>query len=328
MLLAFLIRIYTNLLMKKKLISVIIPAYNEDDNISLISIGIQQILEGLDKYVYEIIFVNDWSDDNTWAEICIQCNKYDNIRGVNLSRNFWKEIALTAGLEFSKWDIVITIDADLQHPINKIPDFVKKWEDGFDIVYNKRPKIKWASFFKRFSSKVFYYIFNKISDFKLESSTTDYRLLDRKVVDVFMSLKEKNRMYRWLIDWLWFKKTALVFDALPNKEWRKSSYSMWKLVRLAMNSITSFSLFPLKIVGYLGLFITFFSALLLFIMVSDILLYDIFNFTNLAIVTVINTLLIGIVLMSLWMLALYIANIHEEVLWRPLYVVKDKVNIK
>lgn len=313
--------------MNQALVSVVIPCYREQENISSIYSDLTQVLNNLASYYdYEIIFVNDGSPDYTWMEIQKLCSQDPKVKWVNLSRNFGKEVALTAWLESSLWNIVVTLDADGQHPVEKIPEFIKKWEEWFDIVYNQRPNIEWASMLKKYSSSLFYKVFNFISDFKLESWTTDYRLLDRKVVDIFLKFREKNRLFRWIIDFIGFNKTALVFDALPNKAWRRASYNYFKLYQLALNSITSFSVFPLKLVWYLGLVITLVSTLIFFVMILDKIWILDLDFTNLAIVVVINTILIWIVLMSLWMIALYIANIHAEVIWRPLYIVKDKLN--
>ncbi len=315
--------------MQKKVISVVLPCFREEKNISIIYLELIKILALLkDKYDYEIIYVNDWSLDNTWLEIVKLCKKDEKVIWINFSRNFWKEIALTAWIEKSKWDCVITIDVDWQHPVNKLPDFIKNWENWYEIVYNIRPKIKWASFLKKIFSKVFYFVFNFISDVKMESWTTDYRLLDRKVVDIFLTFTERNRLYRWIVDMIGFNKISLVFDALPNPDWRKPSYNYLKLYNLAINSLTSFSIFPLKLVWYLWLLVTIFSSILLFVMILDKLKVFNFNFTNLGIVVVFNTLFIWIVLMSLWLIALYIARIHEEVIWRPLYIIKDKINLK
>lgn len=313
--------------MEKKLISIVIPAYREEKNIPLIYDELKKILWKVqDKYDYEIIFINDGSPDNTWDKIKKVCEKDKNVKWINLSRNFWKEIAITAWIEKAKWDAVITLDWDWQHPVEKIPDFLKEWEKWYDIVYNKRPKIKWASFIKKLSSKLFYGIFNLFSEFKLESWTTDYRLLDRKVVNYYLKFKEKSRLYRWLTDWLGFNKKALIFDAKERLDWWNSSYSYKNLFNLAINSLTSFSVFPLKLVGYLWFFITFVSWLLLVVIIFDKLFFNIFQFSNLAIVVVLNTILMWIMMMSLGLIALYIARIHEEVLDRPMYIVKDKIN--
>ena len=315
--------------MSKKLISIVIPAYREEKNIPLIYVELKDVLKTIeDTYNYEIIFVNDWSPDTTWEEIVKLWEKDKNVKGINLSRNFWKEIAISAWIENAAWSAVITLDWDGQHPVEKIPKFIKNWEKWYQIVYNQRPNTQWASFFKKLSSKLFYKIFNAISEFKLEPWTTDYRLLDRKVVNYYIKFEEKNRLYRGLTDWLGFKKKALIFDAKERLDWWEWSYSYGSLFTLAINSLTSFSLFPLKLVGYLWSIITFLSTMLFFIIIFDKLLFNIFQFSNIAIVVVFNTVLMWIVMISLWLIALYIGKIHEEVLGRPMYIIWDTINFK
>lgn len=315
--------------MGKKLISIVLPAYREEKNISLVYEEILKNLEKIsEKYDFEIIFVNDGSPDNTWEEILKLCEKDERVKGINLSRNFWKEIALTAWIEECIWDAVITLDWDWQHPVEKIVDFVEEWEKWYDMVYNKRPKIEGASFIKKISSKVFYKIYNTLSDFKLEKNATDYRLLDRRLVENFKKFWEKNRMYRGLTDWMWFKKKALVFDAKERLDGGKSTYWYKQLYNLAINSLTSFSVFPLRLVWYLWFFMTIISSILFLFVIIDKFTIDKFNFSNIAAILLINTILIWIVLMSLGLIALYIAKIHEEVQNRPKYLIQDKINFK
>lgn len=314
----------------KKLISLVVPAYREEKNISLLYTELTQVLIRMEqKYDFEIILVNDGSPDKTWLEIEKLCVQDTTVKGINLSRNFGKEIALTAGIEHSLWNAVITLDGDGQHPVEKIPDFLREWESGYDIVYNKRPKIEWASFVKKLSSKLFYLIFNSLSEFSLESDTTDYRLLDRKVVIYFLKFTERNRLYRGIIDWIGFEKKALIFDAKTRLDSTNSaSYSFKKLFKLAMDSITSFSVVPLKLVGYLGVIMTLLSSLLFIFVIIDKFTIDRFNFSNIAALILVNISLIWVVLMGLGLIALYIARIHEEVQWRPMYIVKNTKNIK
>lgn len=311
--------------MSKKLLSIVIPAYREEKNISYIYRELILVLDGLKDYDSEIIFVNDGSPDHTWKEIEKVCEQDMRVKWVNLSRNFWKELAITAGLEHASGDAVITLDADGQHPVDKIPDFLKEWENGYEIVYNKRPEIHGASWWKKFTSHAFYGIFNAISEFKLEPGTTDYRLLDRTVVDAYLRFSEKNRMYRGLVDWLGFSKKALVFDAKIRVH-GEASYSHKMLLRLALHSLTSFSFFPLKLVGYMGFLIVFFSAIILLFQLIDKIGITHFWFSNIGIVIVINTIMVWVVLMSLGLIGIYIANIHEEVIGRPLYIIKKKKN--
>lgn len=311
----------------KKLISIVLPSYREEENISYIYGELLPILQNLENYEYEITFVNDGSPDRTWEEIEKICAQDARVKGVNLSRNFGKELAITAGLEHSHGDAVITLDADGQHPVEKIPEFIREWESGYDIVYNRRPQTRNATWIKKKSSDWFYAIFNKISEFKLESGTTDYRLLDRPVVEAYLRFSEKNRMYRGLVDWLGFSKKVLIFDA-KDRAHGQATYSAKMLIRLAIHSLTSFSFFPLKLVGWLGFFMTIVSSGLLMFVLIDKFTIDKFAFSNIAAMLLANTALIGIVLMSLGLIGLYIANIHEEVIGRPLYVVKDKRNFQ
>lgn len=318
--------------MQKKLVSLIFPAYKEQKSIAPMYHALQkEILPWLsDRYDFEMIFVDDGSPDagKTRWEILILASQDQMVKGIHFSRNFGKEIALTAGIQASRGDAVITLDVDGQHPISKIADFISTREQWYDIVYNKRPKIKGAGRFKRVSSKLFYKCFNAISVFKLEAQTTDYRLLDRKVVNVFLQFKEKNRMYRGLIDLLGFEKKALIFDALANPDGRVASYNYNKLMKLALDSLTSFSVWPLKIVAIIGILITFFSCIgVLFILWHQFFFANKRGFTNLGLFTLVNTFFIGIMMISLGLIAIYIANIHEEVQDRPLYIAKWTINL-
>lgn len=312
-----------------KHISLVVPAYNEHILLPKTVASIHTQMKSLSGYSFEIVIVNDGSRDATWSVISDLSKQYPEVKWVNFSRNFWKEIALSAGLEYATGDAIITLDADGQHPIVKIPDFLAAREEWYGIVYNKRPEIKWASFLKRITSRGFYKIFNMLSDVKLESQTTDYRLLDRRVVDVFKTFSEKNRMYRGIIDLIWFHKKALVFDALPSPDGREPSYNYRKLVKLAIDSITSFSVRPLKAISSLWVFITFLSlAWLAMIFVMRVFMNNPRWITNLGIFTLVNTFFMWVVMMWLWLIAVYIAKIHEEVQGRPLYIVQEEVGFK
>jgi polyisoprenyl-phosphate glycosyltransferase len=179
-----------------QLLSIVIPAYREEKNISFIYNELVAVFNELPQYDFEIVYVNDGSPDGTWKEIEKLCESDTRVKGINLSRNFGKELALTAGLEYASGDAIITIDADGQHPVEKIPAFIEKWEEGYEVVYNKRPETRGATWFKRFTSKWFYKLFNLISEFKLEPGTTDYRLITRDVANAYLQFREKNRMYR------------------------------------------------------------------------------------------------------------------------------------
>jgi len=287
---------------EKELISIIVPVYNEEKNIVPFHAEIAGVFSDLPDYDFEIIFINDGSKDNSILEINRIAESDKRIRILDFSRNFGKEIAMTAGCHFAKGGAAITMDADLQHPPELISEFIKKWREGNEVVYTIRRKNKGASLTKKITSKMYWWLFDKISSVQTEPHSTDFRLIDKKVIETFKKFPERGRIFR-------------------------ATYSYGKLFRLAINSITAFSLLPLRLAGYLGIIITSISFILLLIMAIT----EIFNklfFTVMAFVVVGNTLLIGIVLVCLGFIALYIARIHDEVTGRPLYIIRNKINFE
>lgn len=313
-----------------KLVSVIIPAYNEQDNIPLIYQKIKEVFLSIkDNYEYEIIFVDDGSVDNSIEVLQQLANQDKKVKYLEFSRNFGKEIATSAGINYSRGDAAIMIDADLQHPAELIPEFIKKWEGGADVVIGVRIKNKKERLFRRISSRAFYRIINLIGETKLTPQATDFRLMDKKVVDEFNRLTEKTRMTRGLIAWLGFKRDFIYFKAGERRN-GKATYNDLKLAKLALSAAVSHSLFPLRITGYLGIVITFLSGLLgLFILIEKYILDDplSMHFSGLAILAVIILFLVGIILICLGLTALYIGNIQSEVSNRPMYVIRRKKNI-
>lgn len=309
-----------------KLISIVIPVFNEEKNIPLVFTAIKDVFEQLPEHDFEVIFVNDGSRDNSLLEILKLSREDSRVKGLDFSRNFGKEPATSAGCHHAEGDAVITMDADLQHPPELILRFLKLWEGGAEVVYTVRTLNTGASWFKKVSSKLFYFIFNKVSEVKTESGTTDFRLMDKKVIEVFHKFPERERMFRGMIDWMGYKREKVEFVARERIH-GSVNYSYSKLFQLAMNSLTSFSLLPLRLAGYIGIFIIVVSGLTLGGMLTANWLADPNMFTPIAILGVSNMFLIGIVLISLGFIALYIARIHNEVINRPLYIVREKVNI-
>lgn len=308
-----------------KKISIIIPAHNEELNIPIIYKEIFKALSTLsDKYDYEIVFVNDGSFDKTGEAINIIIEDDKRVKYLEFSRNFGKEMAITAGLNNCAGDCAIIMDADLQHPPTMIPNFIADWKKGFEVVVGIRKKSKSDSWIKVLGSKLFYRIMSRISETDIAPNSTDFRLIDRKVIDAFNLCTERTRIARGLIAWLGFKKSFIEFEAGERSN-GKASYNTLKLFKLALSSFVSMSLFPLKVAGYLGVFITLFAGILgVFIFLAKFVFNNFLGFTWLAALTVINIFLIGIVLSCLGLIALYIASIHEEVLNRPLYVIREK----
>lgn len=316
---------------KLSLISIIIPVHNEEKNIPLVCDKIINVWNNLKhKYAYEIIFVNDGSIDASPAILEKLSAQNKNIKYIEFSRNFGKELALSAGIFYARGDAAIIIDADLQHPPKLIPDFIEKWEKGAEIVIGLRNKNKGEGLIKKFGSILFYKIMNFIGETEMLPQETDYRLLDKKVIAEFNRFTERNRIARGLIDWLGFKKDYIHFNANERIN-GEAQYNNAKLFRLALASFVSQSLFPLKFAGYLGIFITFFSGLLgLFIFIERYILNDPWgmSFSGPAILAVIILFLIGIVLSCLGLIALYIASIHNEVINRPIFVIRKKGNLE
>lgn len=308
-----------------KLISIIVPVYNEAASVPLLYEAFQKVLQPL-PYHFELIFIDDGSSDDS-VEVLNKLAEADaGVRVVELARNFGKEAATTAGLHAARGDAALMIDADLQHPPELIGLFVAKWEAGADVVVGVRQKCKSDSWLKKLFSGLFYKVLNLISETKITPSATDYRLIDRMVIDEYKRFTERNRITRGLIDWLGFKRDYVLFRAEPRRE-GKAGYSLRGLVRLAMHSFVGHSLFPLRLAGYLGALLMLVSGPLgLFIFVEKYVLGDPlgYAFTGAAILGVIIVFLVGVILVSLGLIALYIASIHGETTNRPLYVVRRR----
>jgi dolichol-phosphate mannosyltransferase len=310
-----------------KSISIIIPAYNEVANIRPLYSALQTVLQPLqNRYVFEILFINDGSTDKTIDEMTKLTTENSSVKLIDFSRNFGKEIATTAGLNHCSGDACIMLDADLQHPAELIPKFIEEWENGYDVVIGIREKSKSDSWIKVLGSKVFYFILNKISDTEIIPNATDFRLLDRVVIDEFNRFTETKRLTRGLIDWLGFKRAYINFKA-NDRLYGTASYGVWKLAKLALHSFVSLSLFPLKVAGYLGIIITvlsFFSGLYIFVGKYFFKWYWPLTFSDSEDLAIFIVFLVGIILMSIGLISLYIANIHEEIIKRPLYVVRKE----
>ncbi len=310
-----------------KSLSIIIPAYNEEKNILPLYEAVSAALRPLEtRYTYEIFFINDGSLDTTSQVIEQLAQKDSHVKFIDFSRNFGKEAATTAGLNHCSGDACIILDADLQHPVELIPKFVQKWEEGFEAVVGIRKKNRSDSWLKRLGSHLFYKILNAISTIEIIPNATDFRLIDRNVIDEFNTLTETNRLTRGLIDWLGFKRAYLYFDA-NDRLHGTASYSFWKLLNLAINSFVSLSLFPLKLTGLLGILITgisFVSGTYIFLGKYFFHWHFAETFSDAENLAIFIVFLVGILLMSIGLISLYIANIHGEVIRRPLYVIRKE----
>ena len=311
-----------------KTISIIIPVYNEEKNIPLVYEAVLDVWRGLPTYDLELIFVDDGSSDESAAVVDAFAVNDKRIKSLQLSRNFGKEMATTAGMHHASGDALLMLDADLQHPPWLIPQFIEKWQGGAEVVVGIRSGNNGEGIIKKWGSLVFYRIMRSISTTYFAHGETDFRLLDSCVVEAYKSFPEHERMTRSLIDWLGFRRDYVVFEA-PARMHGAPTYSTLMLVRLAVNSFLSHSLMPLRLTGYLGIAITTFSGLLgIFVVVEKYILGDTLSLgvTGSAQLAILIVFLVGIMLASLGIIGLYIGSIHTEVSGRPLYVIRNKKN--
>jgi len=313
---------------ENKLIAIVIPVYNECRILNQFYERLNSIVLSQKKYRWEFIFVNDGSSDKSLDILNYIAQRDLKVTVLDLSRNFGKEVALTAGVQNVNYaHAVICIDADLQHPPELIPRLIEEWEEGAEVVVTIRTSTEKKPFLRRLGSHGYYWLMSKISGLEMQAQTTDFRLYDRKVVAAFCLATERERMFRGIMDWMGFRRKHVQFKA-DARAAGEAGYSYSKLWALAINSITSFSLWPLRLTGYLGVAITIFSGLMLLWMLGDYALGSVMNFTPLAIVMMTNTFLIGIVLIAIGLIALYIGVIHTEVINRPLYIIRERINYK
>lgn len=318
--------------MKKKLLSIIVPIHNESEGIeNFINDSLLPVCQKL-NYNYEIILVNDGSTDNTLQIIQNISTKNKSIKVLSLSRNFGKEPALSAGLKYAKGDAVITIDADGQQPPELIPNFIKKWENGAEIVTGVRSHFTKHGLIQKMGSKLFYKLLHSMGSKSTIPGSTDFRLIDRVVINEFNKLSEHNRITRGLIDWLGFKQEYIEY-IYGVRTAGKPSYSLKKLFHLAIDSFISMSTTPLVIFGYIGTFITIGSFILgMFCIINQYILNDPLHlYWNGSIqLAIFITFLIGLSMISQAITALYISHIHAETQNRPLYIIdkKESRNIK
>lgn len=303
--------------------SVVVPLYNEAAGLEAFHGTLLHSVETAAKDSYEILYCNDGSDDDTNTLVTTWHQHNPRIKLLQLSRNFGKENALSAGIATACGQAVLMIDGDGQHPPELIPEFVAAWKDGSRVVVGLRSADSPEGWFKRTSSIWFYRLFNKLSGQKLVPGSTDFRLIDRSVQEAFSQLGEAERLTRGLIDWLGFKPAYIEFTSLPR--WAgKATYKRARLLNLAANSFVSFSPKPLYIFGYLGMFITIAAFLLgSTVFVEQLLLGDplSWKFTGTAMLAIMILFLVGLVLLSQGIMSLYVSHIHNQSKGRPLYVI-------
>ena len=310
-----------------KKISIVIPVYNEEKVLEISYNKIRNILENIQKYDYEIIFINDGSKDNTLSILERISNENEKVKILSFSRNFGQEAALTAGLKYVSGDAIVIIDADLQDPPELITEMLSLWEQGNEVIYGKRKRRKGESAFKLLSAKMFYKTLNALSDVEIPKDTGDFRLVDRKVVDVINSMPEHNKFLRGLFSWVGFKQYAYEYKR-DERAAGNSKYPFKKMWKLATDGIISFSTKPLKLVGGLGIMTIVLSiCILIYSLISFALKLN--NLTpGWTSIMVAITLFSGIQLLSIWIMSEYISRIYDETRKRPEYIIDKKINIE
>lgn len=302
----------------KNLLSVVLPAYNEAETILRAASAIAAVLQQAD-ILYELIFIDDGSKDDTWNQICMAHAQNPLVRGVRFSKNFGKESAIFAGLESAKGDCCAVMDCDLQHPPEKLVEMYRLWQQGAQVVEGVKMSRGNESAAYSFGARCFYELISKSIGFDM-TKASDFKLLDRKAVDVLRTMGEKHVFFRGLSSWVGFETAQVPFDVKP-REAGTTKWSSWSLVKYAVRNITSFSSLPLHLITILGVLV-----LLLSVVLGGIALYQkAAGIAQDGFTTVIVVLLFigSVIMISLGCIGYYIAKIYEEIKGRPRYIVAD-----
>lgn len=304
-----------------KLVTILIPAYNEEQVILQLYERLSQVATAICDYEFELLFVNDGSQDNTLNVIRDLGGKDTRVSFVNLSRNYGKEIAMMAGFDYAKGDAVVIMDADLQHPPELIPSMLEYWELGYEDVYAKRVKREGESWLKKFTSRKYYQILQKTTNIPVMADAGDFRLLDRRCIEALKKMRESQRYTKGMYSWIGFRKKEIEYTASP----RVGGTTKWnyaKLIDLALEGITSFTTFPLRLSTIFGFITSMCSFLYLFYIIVKTLLYgaDVSGYPS---IMVIILFLGGIQLISLGIIGEYLGRIFNETKNRPLYFVDE-----
>ncbi|KUO59467.1 MAG: glycosyl hydrolase [Gracilibacter sp. BRH_c7a] len=302
-------------------ITILIPAYNEDEVIIKLYQRLDKVLLDLPDYHWEILFVNDGSKDNTLDLIKELWQKDKRISYIGLSRNYGKETAMIAGLDHALGDAVILIDADLQDPPELIPEMVKYWESGYDDVFAKRKCRLGETRLKKYTAAMFYKVLKKVTKIPIQENTGDFRLLDRRCVEALKQLRETQRYTKGMFSWIGFNKKEILFDRDPRVA-GESKWNYFKLFDLAIEGITSFTTAPLRLSSFLGGIISIFAFFYMTIVIIKTLIYgeSVQGYPSLMVAIL---FLGGIQLLSLGIIGEYIGRIFNETKRRPLYFVDE-----
>ena len=309
--------------MEKKLITILVPTYNEQEVLPMLYERLTKLMNQLPNYNFEVLFVNDGSKDDSLNIIMNLRSKDSRICYVNLSRNFGKETAMIAGLDYSKGDAVVIIDADLQDPPELIPEMIKYWEEGYDDIFAKRRSRKGESFLKKFTSKMYYRILQSFTRIDIGKDAGDFRLLDRHCVEALKKMRESQRYTKGLYSWIGYKKKEILFDRDPRAA-GKTKWNYGKLINLSIDGITSFTTAPLRWATFFGVGISFIGFIYMLYTIIKTIIQGV-EVPGYASTMVVILFLGGIQLIFLGVIGEYLGRAFYETKARPLYFI-DRYN--
>ena len=301
--------------------SIIIPVYNESANINPLYERLRGVMEGFQSKNFEMIFVNDGSSDDSLALIEKLIESDDRVKFLDLSKNFGQQVALSAGLDYAAGEKIIIIDADLQDPPELIPELVQKVDEGYDVVYAKRKNRKGESFFKKWTASVFYRVFSRLVTIDMPLDAGDFRVISRRVAEALRQMPEQQKFLRGQIAWIGFSQTYVEYDR-NERNAGETGYTLKKMFRLAMDGITSFSDFPLRLVTMLGFLVSFVAFLvMIYTLYSKFILKDFVQGWASLMISIL--FLGGVQLIAIGILGEYISRLNQNTRNRPLYIVRQ-----
>lgn len=309
--------------MKKKMISLVIPVYNEEEVLQMSCERMRDVMRGTD-YEFEMIYIDDGSADRTWEQLEKLCKDIPEVRALKFSRNFGHQPAVTAGIDIAQGDAVVIIDADLQDPPEVIPLMIEQWEAGYEVVYGKRAKRQGETFMKKFTAHMYYRVLRSMSAYPIPLDTGDFRLIDRCVADVLRSMREQNRYLRGMAAWAGFKSCPVEY-VREERAAGQTHYTFKKMVNLALNGILGFSHTPLIIPFYLGVG---FSIITVIGLIITLICAIVGSVAGTVWLFWIIFLLISLLFICMGMQGAYIGRIQDESSARPLYIVSKERNVK
>ena len=304
-----------------KKVTIIVPSYNEEEALPYLYERLNTMMNNLNQYEFEVLFVNDGSKDKTLELIKEMRNKDNRISYVNLSRNFGKETAMIAGLDYATGDAVIFIDADLQDPPELIPELIKYWEEGYDDVYARRSSRKGETFLKKFTSKMYYKVLQSLTRVEIQKDTGDFRLLDKRCVNALKKMRETQRCSKSMFSWIGYNKKEVMYDRDPRIA-GKTKWNYKKLVDLAIDGITAFTTSPLRVSTFLSIptFLAFFIYLIYVIVKCITNNIGVGGYQT---IILMNLFFFGVIILLIGIIGEYLGRIFNETKNRPLYFVDE-----